>query len=58
MKLRARSERCPPLNSLRLFFHTLLKATFSSRPSEKSLPSGGLSWAEVPGRSVLKISPK
>ena len=48
----------PPLSSLRLSFHTLPKATFTSRPSSSVCPSGGASLAVVPGRRVENIEPK
>ena len=48
----------PPLSSLRLSFHTLPKATFTSRPSSSVCPSGGASLAVVPGKRVENIEPK
>ena len=48
----------PPLSSLRLSFHTLPKATFTSRPSSSVCPSGGASLAVVPGRRVENMEPK
>jgi hypothetical protein len=55
---RARRERCPPLNSDKDCFHTLPNATRTSSPSKKSQPSGGSSFAIVPGNRVEKIDPK
>ena len=49
---------CPPLNSVKLCFHTVPSWTLTSRPSMRSWPSGGWSFAKFPGRSSPKISPK
>jgi len=48
----------PPLSSVRLSFHTPLKATLTSRPSNTPWPSIGDSLALVPGNRVEKIEPK
>jgi len=50
---KASRDLCPPLNSLKFFFHIPLKPTFSSRPYFSSA-----SEAVAPGSNVLKISPK
>ena len=49
---------CPPESSVKLSFHTLPNATFTSNPSRTVMPSGGASLALVPGSSVEKILPK
>lgn len=54
----ARRDLCPPLSSDKDCFHTLPKATRTSRPSRKVPPSGGSSFAMVPGNRVEKIDPK
>ena len=55
----ATRDRCPPLNSDKDSFQTSPKATLTSRPpSITSIPSGGRSFACVPGNNVEKIEPK
>ena len=58
MRLRASSERCPPLSSVSDSFHTPLNATRTSRPSSTVQPSGGSSLAVVPGSNVEKMLAK
>lgn len=59
-KIRERASRdlCPPLSSERECFQTLPKATRTSRPSKKEHPSGGSSFAIVPGNKVENMDPK
>ena len=47
-----------PLLSVRLCFLTLPSCTLILRPSIKSWPPGGCSFAKFPGRSSAKIPPK
>jgi len=49
---------CPPLSSVKLCFHTVPSWTFTSNPSMRSWPSGGWSFAKLPGKSSAKIPPK
>ena len=56
--LKLNSHLCPQLNSVKLCFHTGPSWTLTSRPSIRSWPSGGWSFAKLPGRSSAKISPK
>ena len=58
MRESASKDLCPPLNSDRDCFHTLPNPTRTSSPSMKSPPSGGTSFAIVPGRRVENIEPK
>mmetsp|Transcript_22104 Transcript_22104/g.41553 ORF Transcript_22104/g.41553 Transcript_22104/m.41553 type:complete len:243 (+) Transcript_22104:162-890(+) len=58
IRLRASRLLCPPLSSVRLSFQTSPNATLTSRPSQHSSPSGGSSFAVVPGSSVEKMLPK
>mmetsp|Transcript_8273 Transcript_8273/g.16703 ORF Transcript_8273/g.16703 Transcript_8273/m.16703 type:complete len:220 (-) Transcript_8273:2882-3541(-) len=54
----ARRLLCPPLSSVSDCFQTSPNATLTSNPSQASCPSGGSSFAAVPGSSVLKMLPK
>jgi hypothetical protein len=56
--LGADTYRWPPLSSVKLCFQTLPSWTLISRPSVKSWPSGGCSFAKFPGRSSAKMPPK
>lgn len=58
MRLSASRERWPPLSSVRDSFHTPLNATRTSSPSRTVQPSGGSSFAVVPGSSVEKMLAK
>ena len=49
---------CPPLSSVSDCFQTSPNATLTSRPSRMLWPSGAMSFALVPGRSVEKMEPK
>ena len=55
---RASRDLCPPLSSDNDCFQTPPKATRTSNPSKKVPPSGGSSFAIVPGSRVEKIDPK
>lgn len=55
---RQRTDRWPPLSSVREAFQTLPSRILTSSPSVMSLPSGGSSFAKLPGRSSPKIDPK
>lgn len=55
---RARRDLCPPLSSDKDCFQTPPNATRTSRPSKKLAPSGGSSFAVVPGNNVENIDPK
>ena len=52
------SYLCPPLSSVKLCFHTVPSWTFTSNPSMRSWPSGGWSFAKLPGKSSAKMPPK
>lgn len=58
IKESASRDRCPPLSSDRDCFQTPPNATRTSRPSKKVPPSGGASFAVVPGSRVENIEPK
>lgn len=58
IKESASRDLCPPLSSDRDCFQTLPKATRTSRPSRKLPPSGGSSFAMVPGSRVENMEPK
>lgn len=58
IKESASRDRCPPLSSDRDCFQTPPNATRTSRPSKKVPPSGGASFAVVPGSKVENIEPK
>lgn len=54
----ASRDLCPPLSSDNDCFQTLPNATRTSRPSKKLQPSGGSSFAIVPGNKVENMDPK
>eukprot|EP00438_Fugacium_kawagutii_P009040 Skav202975 [mRNA] locus=scaffold2274:481138:483575:+ [translate_table: standard] len=54
----AKSERCPPLSSVKDCFQTPWKATLISKPSVSSIPCGGSSLALVLGSNVPKMESK
>lgn len=56
--VKCETYRCPPLNSVKLCFQTEPNLTLTSKPSIKSCPSGGCSFAKLPGSSSPNIEPK
>lgn len=50
--------RCPPLNSVKLCFHTPPRLTLTSSPSDISFPSGACNRHVLPGNKSPKIAAK